>query len=391
MPLACRRAAVALVLLAAATAARPQGRDPLPLEGLRLLAEVYQHVRRSSATPVSDEALIRAAIRGMLRDAAPEGSEFYTVHEAEEFIAGPPPGQVGIGVQLTTRGDRLVLDAPHVGGPAEAAGLQPGDVLQSIDGTAVNARTQVQAHRLLFGPAGSRVVLGLQRDCSTQPLQVTLVRQPAAAAETVVSRPTPEVVVLRPSQFRDRTLEEVARGLASEWQRGPFRGVVLDLRRNPGGLVQTAIGLAALFLPEDAVVAKSSGTDALANQLFRARPGDYLQRGTDPLASIPKAIRSLPLVVLTDEGTAAGSEIVVAALKDHRRAAIVGRRTYGRGSIQTFTRLSGGAAMKLTTAYWESPSGARIHGAGIEPDERVDPGNPQREVDAAVARLGQPR
>jgi carboxyl-terminal processing protease len=377
-------------LVCAVAAAQNTGKtlQQLPVPELQMLAATYGVVKESFVTPIAGESMILASIRGMLREIDPEGGEFFTEEETKAFIDGAGAGAASIGSEVTLRANQFVVVSPIAGGPAEAAGLRPGDVLQAIDGKLLKGLSLHQAVSLLRGAPGSKVALSIQRDCSPVPAQLEIERRVTTLQGVSMARPRAELAVLRIPAFRDRTLEEVAASLTKEWRERPFKGLVLDMRRNPGGLVESAVGLAAIFLPPQTVVAKSSGNSAAANHVFRADAADYSRRAArDPLADIPKPVRSVPLVVLVDEGTASGSEIVVAALKDHRRATIVGRKTFGRGSIQTITRISGGA-IKYTSAYWESPSGARIHGAGVLPDEVLEPLDPQQELDAAVASLG---
>ena len=391
MPRSVRHAIACTALSLVCTAAAAQGTSrlqQLPLPELQMLAATYGLVKESFVTPIAGEAMIVASIKGMLREIDPEGGEFFTEEETKAFMDGPGAGVASIGSELTLRANQFVVVSPIAGGPAEAAGLRPGDVLQAIDDKPLKGLSLHQAVSLLRGAPGSKVALSIQRDCSPVPARLEIERRVITLQGVSMLRPRPDVAVLRIPAFRDRTLEDVAASLAKEWRERPFKGLVLDMRRNPGGLVESAVGLAAVFLPPEAVVAKSSGNSAPANRVFRAEAADYSRRGSrDPLVDIPRAARDVPLVVLVDEGTASGSEIVVAALKDHRRATIVGRRTFGRGSIQTFTRINGGA-VGYTSAYWESPSGARIHGAGVAPDEVLEQPDPQRELDAAVASLG---
>lgn len=380
----------AAVCLACTTAAAQSAKAPLPLHELQMLAATYGVVRDSFVAPISGESLVVASIKGMLHELDPEGGEFFTEEETKSFMDAP--GQVGasIGVELAARATQFVVVSPIAGGPAEAAGLTPGDVLLAVDGKPLKGLSLHQAAGLLRGAAGSKVVVSIQRDCSTTPSQLEIERRVIALQGVDISRPSPAVAVLRIPAFKDQTLEETAASLTQEWRRQPFKGLVLDLRRNPGGLVQSAIGLAAIFLPPQTVVAKSAGNSPAANHVFRVDVADYSRHSSrDPLADIPKEVREIPLVVLVDEGTASGSEIVVAALKDHQRATIVGHRTFGRGSIQTVTRIPGGA-VKYTSAYWESPSGMRIQGEGVMPQVVLDHLSPKQEVDAAIATLSKP-
>ncbi len=166
---------------------------------------------------------------------------------------------------------------------------------------------------------------------------------------------------------------------------------MLDLRRNAGGLLPGAIGLAALFLPADAVVAKAVGRLPESNQTFRAQRADYVRPTLrDPWAGLPPELRTMPVAVLVDEGTASGAELVAMALQDHRRARVLGRPTWGRGSIQTVRLLPGGGAIKYTTAHWESPSGRRLSPQGVQPDQLLDTADAAQELASAVEAVSRP-
>jgi carboxyl-terminal processing protease len=201
-----------------------------------------------------------------------------------------------------------------------------------------------------------------------------------------VSAPSPEIVVLRITSFNDDTLRQIAGGLAAQWGKKRFKGLVLDLRRNPGGLLDVAIGVSSLFLPPKSLIAQTDGRSPESKVNYFADP-KYYARGTDPFATIPPEIRTLPLVVLVDEGTASGAEIVAAALRDHRRARIVGHKTFGRTSIATVMPLGGDRAVRFTTAYWFPPSHEMLDKVGITPDRIVEAFDFQREFDEAILEL----
>lgn len=353
-----------------------------------MLTEVFGLLKAELPTPPSEEAMIMAAIRGMVRETDPEGA-FFTEAEMKAMRAPADEKDGHPGLMLGRHGQQLVVAAALPGGPADAAGLRSGDAIDAIDGTSVAGLHPEQATKLLRGPTGSKVVLDLRRADSPTPVRREIERRFVPDLPPKLQRPTPDLVVMVVSKLESRTLEQAAATLTQEWRRRPFKGLVLDLRHSSGGLFSTSIGLAAMFVPADTVIATSVGAAPDSNRVFRAIAGDYASKGAarDPLSSLTPEIRALPLVVLVGPGTAAGAEIAVAALKDHQRATIVGQRTYGRGSIQTIRPLSGGGAVKLTTAHWESPSGTRIHGIGVEPHETLEDTDPQRQLDAAIASL----
>lgn len=378
---------LALVLVSRMALGQSTPARPLPERELRALATIVTTLQESFVTPVSGERLLEAAIRGMLREIDPDGGEYFSEEEFKAFREGKAAETAGIGIQLRSRGDELLL-APIPGGPAEEAGLRPGDVLLSVDGKAIKGMRGPQALLWLAGPVASTVKVGIRRECVPKPIQLEIVRRKVVLPEVSLSRPSSELAVLHVPAFREHALEEIATTLGREWQKQRFQGLVLDMRRNTGGLLDHAVGLAAIFLPQNAVVTRSSGTAAEANVVYLAAPSNYARRGgRDPLVDLPKELREVPLVVLVDEGTSAGAEIVVAALKDHQRATVVGRQTFGRGSIQTIRPLGANAGVKYTTAYWVSPQGSQIHGYGIEPQELVEAMDPEKELNAALATL----
>jgi len=213
-----------------------------------------------------------------------------------------------------------------------------------------------------------------------------MVRQKAVTLTTVAAG----VAVLTVRSFGTNTLPSVASLLAEQWQRAPLQGLVLDLRRNPGGLFEPAVGLASLFLPAHSVVTELKGRGQGTNHVYRAEPESYAQ-GSDPLADIPASIRNVPLVVLVDEGTASGAEIVAAALKHYQRATIIGRQTFGRSTIQGVFPLSGNTAIKLTTAYWLTPSHSSIDKVGVAPDVFIQTQDPEIEQSKAIDTLRKAR
>lgn len=373
--------------LVVAQSGRPA--EPLPTEQMRALAMVYDLLKTSLAEPTGGDKLLIGAIRGMVREADPEGGEYFTEEEFKAFRSGAQGGPAGIGVEVARRGYQTVV-MPIAGQPADVAGVKAGDVLLAIDGKALGELNLRDVVGMLRGPVGSKLRLRLLRESAPQPVELEIERQIVTRRTWSLTRPEPDVAVLAVPVFSDGLLDELGRRLGEQWVQQPWRGLVLDLRGNTGGVVQQAIGLAALFLPERAMVAKISGRTEQANQTFLAVPSDYRTGGgwKDPLKPLPPALREGPMVVLVDGGTAAGAEIVTAALKDHRRAAVVGRTTFGRGSIQTITPLQGLGAVKFTSGHWESPSGVRIHAVGVQPDEAIAPGQPAaRELAAAIVVL----
>jgi len=378
--------AVLALALGAGMACAAEPASILPTRELQMLAAAFDLLRKNYVTPVTGEELVLASLRGMLREIDPEGGEYFSDEDLKD-MRPLAPGTGVIGIEMQARKDQVVIVTPLAGSPAEQAGILPGDVLVSVDGRPLKGASLRQASEVLRGPIGSKADVALAREGEPALLRLQVERRTVVVPSASVSRPQPDIALLRVPRFGESTLAEVSDALSREWRIKPFKGLVFDLRRSPGGLLETGVGLAALFLPPRVVIAKLAGRVPESNIVFRAERSDYVRRGDDPLARVPQALRELPLVLLVDEGTAAGAEIVVAALRDHQRATTVGRKTFGRASVQTQARLPDGGAVKFTTAFWESPNGARIHHIGIVPDRLVERSTAQQELDAAIAAL----
>lgn len=377
---------LAMSLTGTGNAQTPRG--PLPLDELQVLASSWSVLKDSLAVAPDPKALLIEAIKGMARGADSESGEYFTAEEFAEFKAGRRTDYGAVGAEVRRKDTRFVL-SPAENGPAVEAGVMFGDELHAVDGVHTKDMDLSDVVRKLGGPLGSKVKLTIFRESALKVMEVTVERKAFSLPVPTVSRPAPGVVLLRVPAFRDNTLAEAVAALRKAWQQEPFKAVVLDLRGCPGGLLDTSVGVAAMFLPENEVVVQSRGAGKDANNTYRASKEFYHRRGpADPLQELPAAVRNLPLAVLVDASTASGGEIVAAALQDHKRAKIVGRKTYGRASIQTVTPLQMGA-IKYTSSYWTSPQGRTIHRVGVSPDVLVDDPWASTSVEvAANAALG---
>ena len=360
---------------------------PLPKQELRTFATVFGVLKDALVPKVKDEAIIVAAIKGMVRELDPDGGEYFTEEEFAVYKAGVA-AQASIGLQIRQRLGEIII-IPKLGGAAEEAGLQHGDLLVAIDGKPTKGLAAAQMVGLIRGPVGSKVRLQFLRGCTKILNEVTIERAIEKLQSVSVRRPNRDIVILRIPANDAGTLKDTATKLIEEWRKQPFKGLVMDLRRNPGGLVDVSVGLASIFLPANLIVAKTADIHPSENQTYFANKATYArQAANDPLAEIPIAVRGIPLAVLVDEETAAGAELIAAALKDHQRATIIGRRTFGRGSLQTITELApGSGAIKFTSGYWESPLGTRLHGNGVQPHEVIEQSDPENELNAAIVSL----
>ncbi|MDA8452051.1 S41 family peptidase [Acidovorax sp. NCPPB 3859] len=377
--------AFVLALFASAhAAAQPAG--PIPKEELQILVSVYREIQTSLVEKPDDRALLVAATKGMVREADPDSGEYFTAAELEVQRQPAAPDAEAIGVQLRYRDHQYQL-VPLEGSPAAQAGIASGDRLYAVDGARVKGLEAARVRQLLYGPAGSTVALTVFRESSLSVLTIAVERRAYAVPRVSLSRPAPGMAQLRVPHFNASALQEAAEAIAVAWQAEPFNAMILDLRGCPGGLVESTVGIASMFLPRDTVVMKTSGAGAQAGATYLATPDAY--RGAsrqDPLENLPPQIRTMALAVLVDADTASGAEIVAAALQDHRRARVFGRPTAGRGSIQTIRPMQKGA-IKFTTAYWMSPGGRSIQGNGVAPDQIVADPSAQSTLQAAMASL----
>jgi carboxyl-terminal processing protease len=327
--------------------------------------------------------MLRAALRGMVREVDPEG-DYLTVADRRAQERGPRQA-ADVGMVLGARRGVVVVAALYEGGPAAGSGLQAGDTVLAVDGQSVLGLPESRIAPQLRGAVGSRVALTVLRNVDSAPLTVQLERrlvQPPPARARVDGG---DVLVLKVQHLRESTVTEVVDLLRA--QPVDLAGLVLDLRGNPGGLLDGAIALAALFLPSDTVVGKTVGPTPESNVTYRAHPTSYTRSTRDPLALVPPALRRLPMVVLVDGSTASGAEILAGALRDNGRARLVGRRSFGRGSIQILRNLGDGEVLRHTSARWQLPSGQTFDPQGLTPDVELPGAVADRDVDEAIALL----
>ncbi len=345
----------------------------LPLEELQQLAAVFGMVKSDYVEPVDEKKLINDAISGMVSGLDPH-SQFFDKKSFKEFREGTTGKFVGVGIEIGMEDGLVKVVTPIEGSPAFRAGLKSGDLITKIDDTVVKGLTMDQAVKKMRGEPSTKVVLTVFRKSESRTFPVTIVREEIRVQSVRAKMVEPGYAWLRVSQFQDRTVDDFARKLDELYkQDANIKGLVLDLRNDPGGLLEGAVAISSAFLPGDAVVVTTNGQIADSKATFKAAPSDYLRRGgSDPLRKLPEALKSVPLIVLVNEGSASASEIVAGALQDHKRATIMGAQTFGKGSVQTVRQLSPDTALKITTARYYTPSGASIQAKGIVPDVMLD-------------------
>jgi carboxyl-terminal processing protease len=346
----------------------------LPWEEARLLAEVLERVKREYVADIDDRELLENAVRGMVSALDPH-SAFLNSEEYEEIRVSTMGSYPGVGIEVAAGDGAVKILRAIEGSPAEAAGLRAGDLIVSIDGVEIGTDLEGAIARMR-GKAGSTVTLVVRRPGETgELLTYTMQRARVAVRSVAQTSLEPGYGYLRISTFNETTPDDVNRALAQLQRANPqgMQGLVLDLRNNPGGVLEAGVAVADAFL-EDGVIVTADGRTEDARFRMDATPGDLLQ--------------GAPLVVLVNGGSASASEIVAGALKDHGRAALIGHKTYGKGSVQTIMPLARGGAVKLTTSRYFTPSGASIHEKGIIPDVVLDgPENRPAELGRNAAPL----
>ena len=305
-------------------------------------------------------------------------SQYFDKKSFAEFREGTSGKFVGVGIEITQEDGLIKVVSPIEGSPAFRAGLKTNDLITKIDDTAVKGLSLGDAVKKMRGEPDTKVVLTIFRKvCDALAF---------AHASNIIHRDLkPENVTvkarmiepgygwIRLSQFQERTVEDFVRKAEELYKADPkLKGLVLDLRNDPGGLLDAAVAISAAFLPPDVTVVTTNGQLAESKANFKASPEFYARRGGDPLKRLPAALKSVPLVVLVNEGSASASEIVAGALQDHKRATIMGSQTFGKGSVQTVRPLGPDTGIKLTTARYYTPSGKSIQARGIVPDVMLD-------------------
>jgi carboxyl-terminal processing protease len=347
---------------------------PLPLEELQQLAAVFGMVKSDYVEAVDEKKLITDAISGMVAGLDPH-SQYFDKKTFKEFREGTTGRFVGVGIEIGMEDGLVKVVSPIEGSPAFRAGLKAGDLITRIDDTPVKGLSMDQAVKRMRGEPSTKVQLSVFRKAENRSFPVTIVREEIRVQSVRSKIVEPGYGWLRVSQFQDRTVDDFARRLDELFKLEPnMKGLVLDLRNDPGGLLEGAVAISAAFLPSDAVVVSTNGQIAESKANFKASPEYYQRRGTgnDPLKRLPAAVKNIPLVVLVNEGSASASEIVAGALQDHKRATIMGAQTFGKGSVQTVRPLSPDTALKITTARYYTPSGRSIQAKGIVPDIWLD-------------------
>jgi carboxyl-terminal processing protease len=368
--------------------AQREAKLPIPYEDLQLLSAVFGKIKSDYVEQVSDEKLIKEAIHGMVRGLDPH-SDFLDADAFKELQVSTQGRFGGLGIEVGVEDGFIRVVSPIEDTPAFRAGIQAGDLIVKIDDTATRGMPLSKAVEKMRGKPGTEVVLTIQRKGADALITVSLTREEISVKSVRAKMLEPGYGYIRVRNFQERTGEDLAKALRDFYKQGELKGLVLDVRSDPGGLLNQAVAVSAAFLPKDALVVYTDGRTPDARMRLTASREHYVRgRGEDYLRDLPAGAKKVPLVVLVDGGTASASEIVAGALQDHKRATVMGAGTFGKGSVQTILPLGSSAGLKLTTARYYTPSGRSIQAKGIEPDIAIDDGrdSPNRIREANLER-----
>jgi carboxyl-terminal processing protease len=331
--------------------------NAVPLEELRTFTEILDRVKKDYVEPVADKKLLESAIRGMLAGLDPH-SAYLDADSFKDLQVGTTGEFGGLGIEVGMEDGFIKVIAPIDDTPAQRAGIQAGDMIIRLDDTPVKGMTLAEAVNRMRGKPNTEITLTIVRAGQEKPLKITVVRD-VIQVKSVKSRLLePGFGYLRITQFQAKTAQSLGQALneLKEQNKAPLKGIILDLRNNPGGVLNAAVEVSDAFLDKGLVVYTEGRSDG-SQQKFNATPGDLL--------------KGAPIVVLVNGGSASASEIVAGALQDHRRAVVLGEQTFGKGSVQTILPLANGTAVKLTTARYYTPNGRSIQAEGITPDIKL--------------------
>ena len=321
------------------------------IELLGLYTHVFKIVKDYYVEPVDSKKLIYGSLRGMMNSLDPF-SAFFTPDEFKEFTTETQGEFGGIGIEITMENHKLIIVAPIEDTPAWKAGLKAGDIILEIDGKPVEKMTLMQAVKLMRGKPGTKVVLTIWRKGEEKPFKVTITRAVIHVKSVKTKELKDNIGYIRLTQFQENSAEEFEKALEKFKNK---KGIIIDLRNNPGGLLTSAVTIADMLLPKGALIVYTKGRTPRSNEEYYSE--------SDPV--IPK---DLPIVILVNKGSASASEILTGALRDNNRALTVGDTTFGKASVQTLIPLPDGSGIKLTTAHYYTPSGKLIMYKGITPD-----------------------
>lgn len=354
----------------------------LPLEEVRQLTDVFGLIKSDYVEPVEDKKLLTEAISGMVASLDPH-SAYLDKKAYKELQEGTQGKFIGLGIEVGMEDGYVKVISPIEDTPAYRAGIKAGDLITRLDATPVKGLTLDEAVKKMRGEPNTKITLTIARKDEDKPLILTIMRQEIHVQSVKSKVVEPGYAWLRVTQFQEPTVDDLVKKMQAIYVQEPnLKGLVLDLRNDPGGVLPGAIGVSAAFLPKGAVVVTTNGQLPTSKASFLAKHEYYVSNPrnvplsmlSDPLSQLPGAIKNVPLVVLVNSGSASASEIVAGALQDYKRATIMGTQTFGKGSVQSVVALPPDqqTAVKLTTARYYTPNGRSIQARGIVPDIMVD-------------------
>jgi len=353
----------------------------LPVDDLRLFSEVFGRIKTDYVEPVDDRKLLKGAINGMVTDLDPH-SAFLDQDAYRDLQVGTQGEFGGLGIEVGAEDGFVKVVAPIEDTPAYKAGVQAGDLIVKLDDVSLKGISLSDAVKRMRGKPGSEVKLTVLRKGEDKPLEFMVRRDVIRVKSVKAKLIEPGYGLVRVTQFQEHTGENLVAAIDDLYRQngGDLKGLVLDLRMNPGGLLNSAVAVSAAFLPKNALVVYTDGRTEDAKMRLTANKEDYI-RGAfkeDYETKLPAAVKTVPMVVLVNGASASASEIVAGALQDHHRATILGTQTFGKGSVQTILPLPNNQAVKLTTALYYTPNGRSIQAKGISPDIVVEDGGEQK-------------
>ncbi len=355
---------------------------PLPVKELRAFTDVFARIKSDYVESVDDKKLIAGAINGMLSDLDPH-SAYLDAEAFKDLQVGTQGEFGGLGIEVGMEDGFVKVVSPIEDTPAYRAGLKSGDLIIKLDDTPVKGMNLNDAVKRMRGKPGTPIKLTIMRKGDTKPFVVSVTRAVIKIRSVKFKLVEPGYGYVRITQFQEHTGDLLVEALQKLYKenKDPLKGLVLDLRNDPGGLLNGAVAVSAAFLKPDALVVYTEGRAEDSKMRLTASRENYLRpMQADFLKNLPDGVKTVPMVVLVNGGSASASEIVAGALQDHKRAVVMGTQTFGKGSVQTILPLGNDTAIKLTTARYFTPSGRSIQAKGIEPDIKVeDPNSPPEE------------
>ena len=349
----------------------------LPLDELREFSQVFGKIKTDYVKPVADKKLIDDAITGMLAGLDPH-SEYLDADAFRDLQDGTQGEFGGLGIEVGMEDGIIKVISPIEDTPAQKAGIKSGDLIIKLDDTPVKGMTLNEAVKRMRGKPDTPIMLTIVRKGVDKPFTVKVMRAIIKVKSVKYQLVEPNYGYIHVTQFQERTGEDLAKAIEAlaAQNKAPLKGLVLDLRNNPGGLLNSAVAVATAFLKPDSLVVYTEGRTEDSKMRLTATPEDYLRnpQDSDYMAGLPEWSKTVPMVVLINGGSASASEIVSGALQDHKRAVLMGTQSFGKGSVQTVIPLGNGTGIKLTTAEYFTPSGRSIQAKGITPDIVVEEG-----------------